>query len=177
MDDDDAEALDCLLEFMYTMKPPTTIAERRPGSDDFVAWKQLLTKTYQLADKYHQPLLLEIVFDKVMHLFAHGIKPALIKSISLLQSMGESENIFKLEDYLMQELARLDLGDLCDGTKEVLENNPQVSYGLIETLSAITQELESSLDIHETLHRLQAEDSMQPIDRCTCRRVDDGMHA
>jgi hypothetical protein len=50
--------------------------------------------------------------------------------------MGGSENIFKSEDYLMQELARLDLEDLCDGTKEVFENNPQVSYELIESLSA-----------------------------------------
>jgi hypothetical protein len=90
--------------------------------------------------------------------------------------MGGSENIFKSEDYLMQELARLDLEDLCDGTKEVFENNPQVSYELIESLSARMQKPEYSVNVHTTPHRLQSEDSMQRIDRCTCRCVGDGMH-
>jgi hypothetical protein len=92
--------------------------------------------------------------------------------------MGECRSLYKLEQHLMRELASMDqLGAIFDATRDLLEENPLVTHELIETLSAGLQELKDSLDIHRTLHYLQAEGSMRRSDRCTCRRVDDGMLA
>lgn len=78
-------------------------------------------RTYQLANKYDQPALLEIVFHEVRDVFAQGLTTALAQSISLLQSMGEAKDISKPKELLMYELAKLNLGKLSEVIKKTLE--------------------------------------------------------
>lgn len=112
-------------------------------------------RTYQLTDKYHQPLLLDIVFGDARLLIAQGLTLALVRSITLTKSKGESENLSQVEHELMYGLAHMNLKGLCDETKDVLEKHPQVSHELIEMLSARVQLLKFTRNAHESLHALQ----------------------
>ena len=142
MDDDDPDALDCYLEFLYRQSIPYALDDGGwNGYHGNLAYHELIIRTYQIADKYDAPILLEITRDTALsniHDMEEEALSRLAESIDLLWSMGEAPSILSLRTELLNQLVDAfqhcdeDMGDNhSTEIQAVLNRNPEMAREII----------------------------------------------
>lgn len=108
MDNDDPDAIDCYLEFLYTSSPPINLEYYGQGGVA-VPYHESIIRTFQLGNKYDATVLMDIMREKAVAdpaLKADEDLGETAKAIEMLWHMGDSPNILMIKKELMKKLVR-----------------------------------------------------------------------